>query len=468
MILLASAPTGKHNSEIIPAGRRPGESGSAATPAGGGYGPQDYYQAALVARGCGFNVFPLKADKRPLGRWKQWQTRRPPDHELARMFVGNSRVGGLGVVLGSVSGFRTTKTGHPAVLACRDFDDAAGYERWSARRPELAATLPTVRTRRGFHVYCRLWGDEFFHQLPDGDLRADSKHYAVLPPSLHPLGGRYRWLSSEPIGWRGVPVLTLSGSGFLDGYRVRSRSISTATQPTTRRTPEEPPNGFCSTGGRWQRSHTTLATHPVVTQKPLGVSSGSSEGLGEVPAAQVEGGRLSVVVREAVLRTQPRRGGERNNRLLLLARSLKDIAPGVRAGYWRDAVREWHRLALRVVGTKEWEPTWLDFRHAWEQAETPMSASRPMLALSAGVASAEGRDNRVRLMAGCRALAAEVGELFALSVRTAATALDVSPKTAHRLLTALVDEGHLLIVRKGEPSATRRVPTLYRLPTERR
>lgn len=47
--------------------------------------------------------------------------------------------------------------------------------------------MPTVATGRGFHTYARLPGGEFFLKLDGGDVRADRKRYAVLPPSRHPM-----------------------------------------------------------------------------------------------------------------------------------------------------------------------------------------------------------------------------------------------------------------------------------------
>jgi hypothetical protein len=140
-----------------------------------------------------------------------------------------------------------------------------------------------------------------------------------------------------------------------------------------------------------------------------------------------------------------------------------DIAPGVRADYWRDAVREWYRLARSVITTHDFAQTWKEFEHAWSRAETPMSASRPKAALAAGVASAEGQDGGARLLAGCRALAAEVGQPFALGGRDAGSALGIPHRTAVRLLGRLVRDGSLIVARKGEPSPTKRIATFYRL-----
>jgi hypothetical protein len=406
------------------------------------WSPSELLQLALGYRAWGWTCIPVGANKKPLGRWKHWQFRRPADRDIARMFE-RSGVSGLAIVLGLASGFRS-RNGQCVVMACRDFDDVAGYERWATLRPELAAKLPTVRTRRGYHVYCRLVGDErFVNELPDGDLRADSKHYAVLPPSRHPLGGHYQWTMNEPFRRDAVPVLTLADAGFLDSYRVRESSALTPVRPTR---------------------ITAGATGPPVTRTSRQKPKEATHDLCPKQDSVVQFNQLAPPIREAVLRTLPTRPGQRNDKLLSLARALTDIAPGVRAGYWRDAVREWHRLSLPVIRTKEWGETWRDFLHAWDCAGAyPMSASRPKAAFAAGVASAEGQPDRQRLLVGCRALAAEAGQPFAISVRVVADALAISRMTAHRLLARLVVDGRLVVVRRGEPSPTKRIATYFRL-----
>src|SRR5262245_60507560 len=90
-------------------------------------------------------------------------------------------VTGLAVVLGSISGG----------LAVRDYDDAGAYQRWAGDHPELARRLPTVRTGRGFHVYCR--GPSRFVATDDGEYRATPGHFVLAPPSRHPTGVIYFW-----------------------------------------------------------------------------------------------------------------------------------------------------------------------------------------------------------------------------------------------------------------------------------
>jgi hypothetical protein len=88
-------------------------------------------------------------------------------------------VRGVGIILGSSS------APEGLYLACRDFDTADSYWAWAEANPELAMTLPTIRTRRGFHVYflvdrpvCRV--------LPNGqgELRGVCGLISIAPGSL--------------------------------------------------------------------------------------------------------------------------------------------------------------------------------------------------------------------------------------------------------------------------------------------
>jgi hypothetical protein len=132
----------------------------------------------------GWSVFPLLPNtKMPAVKWKRFQDERPSQKQLRSWFIGGDQPG-LAVVLGGISGG----------LACRDFDAMEGYQKWAADHAGLASVLPTVQTARGRHVYFR--GEaEAFVKFDDGELRADHRHYNALPPSIHPSGKPYQWLT---------------------------------------------------------------------------------------------------------------------------------------------------------------------------------------------------------------------------------------------------------------------------------
>jgi hypothetical protein len=77
-------------------------------------------------------------------------------------------------------------------LVCRDFDTAEAYLTWASEHRDLAKSLPTVRTGRGYHVYFRSRECTKIKNLGDGELRGNG--YCLLPPSRHPSGGTYEWV----------------------------------------------------------------------------------------------------------------------------------------------------------------------------------------------------------------------------------------------------------------------------------
>src|SRR5262245_7733732 len=142
------------------------------TASAGGKGASLLEVARELAGRFGWSLIPVRG-KRAVGSWERFQTARPGQRELARMFQ-NSKATGIAVLCGEVSGG----------LAVRDFDTMEGYDRWAGEHKALAKSLPTVRTGRGMHVYCR--GPELFMDVGDGEYRGTSGQYVLTPPSLHP------------------------------------------------------------------------------------------------------------------------------------------------------------------------------------------------------------------------------------------------------------------------------------------
>jgi len=158
---------------------------------------------ALAYAARGWSILPVKyvnGHKSGAVRWKRFQTFRATEEVLRRWFEKNPDWQ-IGVICGAVSGG----------LICRDFDAPGAYEAWAKAHGELAATLPTVRTGRGWHVYFRA-RDLRFRALADGEYRGE-KHFVVLPPSRHPNGARYAWTVPLPEGE--LPMLSPIEAGLL-------------------------------------------------------------------------------------------------------------------------------------------------------------------------------------------------------------------------------------------------------------
>jgi hypothetical protein len=390
-------------------------------------GYRDYLQTALEFRAWGWTTLPLGTDKRPIGRWKHLQDRRPTDRQIGRMFDrAGSNVGGVAVITGKASG------GRDWVLAVRDYDQFAAYQEWADNYPELASQLPTVITPRpGAHVYCRLRGPEVFVKRPDGELRASRRQYVVLPPSRHPSGRSYRWYN-RPCSLQEFLILDLKETGFIPTSTISSLkdysqyTKTFITQQTTSNRPPNPLNGMC----------------PIWDAAP---------NLKTLPTP----------VREAVLRSLPRHSGERNERLLYLARSLADIKRDTPPAEWVSVVLCWWWLAMPVIGTKTWDETWRDFRRAWNSGRLPISESRPFQLMAA--AAAQSMDPRLKIVNAVEALSESLGGTCHLSVRTAANVAGVSKSHAARLLTDLVHDEVLELVKPGTQSSRKRQAAVYRM-----
>ena len=204
----------------------------------------------------------------------------------------------MAVILGAVSGG----------LTCRDFDEMGAYENWASKHPDLAQTLPTVKTSRGRHVYFKSELDRI-KKFDDGELKGGG--YCLLPPSVHPNGTGYEWL---------IPI-----NGNL--ITIEPEEAGFLTQHT---------------------QHTKQAQHTQQTHTiKIGVNKKK--------------------VQEIIKDTLPVKYGQRNQRIFYLALYIRSMD-----GNWdkkptgfRWAVQEWHRQALPNIKTKEFEGTWLDFMVAW-------------------------------------------------------------------------------------------------------
>lgn len=382
--------------------------------------------AAVAYAERGWSVIPLRADKKARVPWKVAQTVRAAPGELAGWFDRLKDVEGVGVVLGAVAGN----------LAARDFDDAAAYRRWAATYADLAASLPTVRTGRGFHVYFRAAGVKT-RKLGDGELRGEGA-YMVLPPSRHPSGAVYSWLVPLPRGE--LPELDAEAAGLARPW-IGSPEGESATERTE----------------RTEKAETTERTETTETTEDTEDTDAIVDGWSEETRAAID---------DAIRRTIPPTYGDRNGYVFKLCRALqavpelKRIKPK-RVRVLKPVVREWHRRGMANMLTKDFGTTWADFAYAWPRVRVPEGDDVLRRALEAAEAApppAWAREDytepRMLLLASiCRELQriAE-GGVFFLSARTAGRLVDVDQGTACRWLHAFVADGALEEVKKGDKS----------------
>ncbi len=347
----------------------------------------DVLSAALRYAALGWSVIPIVARKKTpaLKSWKPFQTNRADEQQLRDWFDKRDDLG-LAVVLGAVSGG----------LTCRDFDDEAAYHAWKAQYPELAKTLPTAKSGRGYHVYFIADLDRTV-TFGDGELRSNGA-IVVLPPSRHPSGVRYRWI---------IPPT--------DSIRQLDFRQFWATEPTER------------------QSHKMASVSPSLC---LSVGNGSWDA--------------------AIARCLPTKERERNGKDFELAQWLKADPRLKDAGttVLEPIVRQWHERASPFIGTKPFSETMADFAHAWESVKFPKGVDVVQTAwanVKAGTWPTEAERYDSERMRWLLALCLELqringpGRNFFLSCRSAASALDCDHTDVAKWLKQFTRDGLLKV-----------------------
>ena len=151
---------------------------------------------ALYYQQLGFSIIPLKkAMKKPVVQWKKYMEQKP-DIETIKHWFGDGNHN-IGIVTGRISGN----------LVVIDFDKEELFQEFIKKlqgKPSLAVALDDtwiVKTGKGYHIYIKLGDPKLVPRtkprLREGlDIKAEGG-YVVAPPSIHPNGKQYTFITID-------------------------------------------------------------------------------------------------------------------------------------------------------------------------------------------------------------------------------------------------------------------------------
>ena len=180
-------------------------------------------KAAQTYLSLGLSVIPIaqkagdiSASKRPLGRWKQYQTALATREQLNSWF--NEQPHNIALLGGQVSGN----------MLWLDFDCAGSYRDWAKEYPDVSTTAPTQSTGKGYHVGVKTSfptpgnQDLYFNGVHIGETRGEGG-YIIAAPSVHGSGRLYEWL--RPPWEAAFPVIdALADIGLMTRDKVKTSS----------------------------------------------------------------------------------------------------------------------------------------------------------------------------------------------------------------------------------------------------
>lgn len=147
---------------------------------------KDLKDIALTYLQRGMCIIPIqRGGKKPLVKWKKYQTQLPTELDISRWFTVNS------INMALVCGHRGV-----TVLDFDDLDRYAQWLRWCGKRGDLAHAVATttyrVKTARGMHIYLRMVEVPRTRAIRDEGIDIKGKGgYVLVPPSVHPSGAVY-------------------------------------------------------------------------------------------------------------------------------------------------------------------------------------------------------------------------------------------------------------------------------------
>lgn len=147
--------------------------------------------------------------------------------------------------------------------------------------------------------------------------------------------------------------------------------------------------------------------------------------------------------------------GQRHRKLFELARWVRGKEPNATMERQLEIVKNWHSKFLHIIGTKELEPSWADFRYALERVKQPYGATLQSCLSNLPPPPDIPELNlyglkAVLLMRICMALQSYHGtEPFYLSCRAAAELIDYNHTDTAKLFQIFISEGWLKEVSRG-------------------
>ncbi len=146
---------------------------------------------------------------------------------------------------------------------------------------------------------------------------------------------------------------------------------------------------------------------------------------------------------------------QRNQKLFQLARWVKGTEPNASRNRQHEIVKEWHSRHLSVIGTKDFETSWREFRFAWNTVKTPygeiLKRCLNQLPPDPEILELTQYGNKaIHLFRICMALQAHHGtDPFFLSCRIAGHHIGCNHTDAAKLLKLFVMEGWLIEIKRG-------------------
>jgi hypothetical protein len=275
----------------------------------------------------------------------------------------------------------------------------------------------------------------------------------VAAPSLHWTSNRYQWeisLDQAPIAPAPAWLLDWIRNG--KGTTSKHKKKPTKTAPCNREDREDGDDGADGDNGADGEDGDNGADGEDGDNGADRESLVSS--LSSAPS-------LLQAVEPAIVATLPTAQGQRRRCIFQFARHLKAIPSLATADFQtlRPLLREWHKRALPVIGTKPFVESWADFVQAWDRVRFPIGQGPIAEAFQRATTSKPpakavdlySDEPRIQLLAAlCCELQRIVGDGdFYLDVRSAGRLIGIHHTTAWRWLKVLCADGLLAAGAKG-------------------